>query len=195
VACSWLSQALALAPEDATDLVYAIRMNLAIWSREISPLRAVLSGTNINWTIWRWDATSGKALGLLLQQDLLITSLTFSRDGKAVLVQNYNVMYTWGRPPRLWDVAAGKAIGHPTEHLGHIAGAALGPDGDTILMLEGADIDQGGRVARLWSATVGKHLGQPIVHPQIFKARPSVPTAGTCLRRIRPRRGYGTRHW
>jgi serine/threonine protein kinase/WD40 repeat protein len=42
--CLWLAQSLATAPEDAADLCWSIRINLAAWQRELCTLEAIFPG-------------------------------------------------------------------------------------------------------------------------------------------------------
>src|SRR5205807_1112294 len=159
-------------PAGAADLAWRARANLAHWSRELVPVRAVLphpggsryvafgpDGKTIltaGWdgTVRLWEAATGKPLGPPARHGVALTSVASSPGGRSVLTGDEH-----GRA-RFWGVATGEPIGPPLTHAGNIESVAYSPDGRTAL--PGSE----DTTARLWDARTGKPLGLPLAHRQ-----------------------------
>jgi len=169
---------------DATDLVYCDpHAPGRSGPRRDFPVAGRPFGTNINWTIWRWDATSRQGAWLLLQQDLLITSLTFSRgrEGRPGTKLQRHVHLGKPRACGRRRRQAKSATRRSTWATSRVLPRARDGDHDSHAGKARTLTKEAGSAAVVGDR--GKHLGQPIVHPQVFKAKASVPTAGTGLRR------------
>jgi WD40 repeat protein len=110
--------------------------------------------------VFRWDASSGKALGRLVEIPEMVMSATFVRGGRAVLVAS-RVNSTAVLQFRLVDAITGKPIGIPLNTSGPRADhVALSPNG--LRFVIGSHL---GNSARLWDFGTGKPLGPPLKHP------------------------------
>jgi WD40 repeat protein/predicted Ser/Thr protein kinase len=130
--------------------------------------------------VLRWDASSGAAMGRLIEIEEPVESATFVRGGQAVLfVSAENA----GPKLHLFDAASGKPIGVPLKPGGARADhVTLSPDGDVPLkpgtyhvalspdgrrVLTGSHL---GKSARLWDFETGQPLGPPLEHPDWVQA-------------------------
>src|SRR5262245_12659241 len=98
----WLARGLELAPDDAQDLQWVLRANLAGWRRSVHALRLLLrhedrvlavavspDGNTLltgsaDRTARLWDRATGKGL-LTLEHDDAVRAVAFSPDGKKIL--------------------------------------------------------------------------------------------------------------
>ena len=103
----WLARGLQTAPAEAADLQWAIRTNLAGWSRQLHQLKAVLQH-------------QGPVLAVAYNPDGQ-TVWTGSEDGTA----------------RRWQAATGKPVGPPIVHPGGVRALALSSDGQTLGTVSG----------------------------------------------------------
>src|SRR5262249_17046959 len=130
----WLARGLKLAPEDDADLQRDIRTSLAVWQRQLHPLRAVI------------------------QDDRWVQSVALSRDGKHLATGCVD------GTGRLWDVTKGLQVGPNMEHQRGGAAASyspvlcFSPDGK-VLATGGDD-----RFVRLWQTDSGKRLPYELKH-------------------------------
>jgi WD40 repeat protein len=110
--------------------------------------------------VFRWDASSGAALGRLVEIPELVEYATFAHGGQAVLLVS-SVNATAGIKLRLFDAVSGKLIAGPLNPGGVRADhVALSPDGRRVLT--GSHL---GKSARLWDFGTGQPLGPPREHP------------------------------
>jgi WD40 repeat protein/tRNA A-37 threonylcarbamoyl transferase component Bud32 len=192
----WLARCLTIAPDDAADLQFAIRTNLAFYGRRQNPLKgpllqhedvvtvAVFSPdgksilTGSDWrdgTARRWDAATGKPLGPPLPppKGHGVYAVAFSPNGKTLLTGSG---HTAGQGEgRLWDAATGKQLGRSLKHQGPVVAVAFSPDGKTVLT---ASLD---RTARLWDAATGFAIGEPLQHENQVVAAAFSPNGKTVL--------------
>jgi WD domain, G-beta repeat len=88
---------------------------------------------------------------LVLGHDDVVSSATFSRDGKRILTSSFD------KTARIWDAATGKPIGEPLKgHDGKVWSAAFSPADKRIVT---ASDDN---TARLWDAATAKPIGEPL---------------------------------
>jgi WD40 repeat protein len=98
-----------------------------------------------------WDADGGASGKPGFRQNLEVSVLTVSPDGKTVLTGD-------GKNARLWDAVTGLAAGGALQHQDDVLAAAFSPDGRTILT------SSGDRTTQLWEAATGKPVGGPLLH-------------------------------
>jgi WD40 repeat protein len=171
----WLAQCLEVAtkpaPAGAEDLAWRARANLAHWSRELVPVRAVLphpggvrcvafcpDGRTVltgGWdgTVWRWEAATGKPVGSPIRHGEEGTRVALSGDGRRFVSAGSD------QTARLWDAATGRPLSPPLAHPAVVCAVAWSPDGRTVV----TGCQDG--VARFWDAASGKPVGSPLPHP------------------------------
>jgi WD40 repeat protein len=145
----WLARSLQTAPPDADDLRWAIRVNLAGWSRQLHQLKAVL-------------VHEGPVL-----------AVAYSPDGQTLWTASED------KTVRQWDSRTGQLIGPAFVHPGGVRGMALSPDSRIVATISGDGLprliwgqgytvppqqDNAGGTLRLWEAATGKPLGSPLTH-------------------------------
>jgi WD40 repeat protein len=109
--------------------------------------------------VHRWEAATGKELGLVGPHGDEIWSLALSPDGRRLLTGSaYYKKAPEGRSARLWDATTGAPIGSPMAHGSVVHGLAFSPDSRTVLT------GSSDRTTRLWDAATGQPLGPPHRH-------------------------------
>src|SRR5262249_39955164 len=99
----WMTRGLKIAREDDADLQRDLRMSLAVWQRQLHPLRAVI------------------------QHPDMVPCVKLSRDGKLLVTG-----YCQGAA-RLWDAVTGQQVGPSMEHQGGGGVAVdFSPDGKML---------------------------------------------------------------
>jgi WD40 repeat protein len=160
----WLAGGLTKVPTTAEDLQRVFRANLGACRAEIHPLRyyreqakpilavafspdgrTFATGTQDK-SVQRWDALTGKPIGLRLSHNGWVHSVAFSPDGRTILTGSGD------HRARLWDVASGKLLSELVHAESTVWAVAFHPDGRTVLTGSGYrdNIDAGGGEARLW---------------------------------------------
>jgi WD40 repeat protein/predicted Ser/Thr protein kinase len=165
-----LAHSLEVAPAEEGDFQRAIRAELASWSRQLRPLRAVLeqpgrvyavtfspngkmfATAGRNGIARLWETATATPIGEPLPHYALIGLVAFSPDSKLVLTSSH------GNTGQLWDAATGKPLGSPLRHESPVGCMAFSPDGMTILT--GSD----DCTARLWKVPTGTPVGPPLKH-------------------------------
>jgi WD40 repeat protein len=112
-----------------------------------------------NQVVHRWEAATGKEVGVTGRHGDELRCLALSPDGRRLLTGSAS----YKKPPlgcsaRLWDAATGAPIGAPMTHAGFVQGIAFSPDGKTVLT------GSSDRTTRLWDAATGEPLGPPQTH-------------------------------
>ena len=97
-------------------------------------------------TIYLWDVDTGKQRDILTKPWGLDTSVSFSPDGRTLLIGSQNDTI------RLWDIDTGKQRDILTKPWDLVTSVAFSPDGKTLAS-GGADA-----TIRLWDIGTGKHL-------------------------------------
>jgi WD40 repeat protein len=109
------------------------------------------AGGKIRGIIRLWNVTSRKPMATLKGHTGLVSSVTFSPNGKILASGSYDATV------RLWDVSSDKPIGQPLRgHSGDVDSVAFSPDGKTLVS-SGMD-----KTIRLWNVTTGESQNQPI---------------------------------
>ena len=165
--------------QQAGELEHAVRMDLALFAREIPQLRGVLSHRGIvravafspdshlamtggdGFGAWVWDATKGEPLGEPLPHPDEVRAVEFGADGKSVLTAGSD--RGRGRA-RLWDLATRRPLGPLLEFPSPVLSAALHPDGKTVL------VGRADGAAQLWDGATGRPLGAALSHPEPVNA-------------------------
>jgi WD40 repeat protein len=165
--------------QQAGEMEYAVRMDLALFARETPQLRGVLSHRGIvravafspdshlamtggdGFGAWFWDATKGEPVGEPLPHPDEVRAVEFSADGRSVLTAGSDR----GRGgARLWDLATRRPLGPLLEFPSPVLSAALHPDGKTIL------VGRADGAAQLWDGATGRPLGTALSHPEPINA-------------------------
>ncbi len=112
-----------------------------------------------NQMVHRWEAATGKELGVTDPHGDEVWSLALSPDGRRLLTGSAS----YKKPPlgcsaRQWDAATGAPIGVPMTHAEIVRGIAFSPDGKTVLT------GSHDRTTRLWDASTSQPLGPPQTH-------------------------------
>jgi WD40 repeat protein/serine/threonine protein kinase len=165
----WLTRGLKIAPGDDADLQRDLRTSLAVWHRELHPLRAVIPHSdwvgavilspdgNLLATGCRdgfvrlWDVATGLQVGPDMEHQRgggILPLVYFSPDGKLLATRG-------NRFVRLWDTASGKRLPYELKHKDGFAIVMFNPYGKTLLTVSNA-------TAQLWELASGKPAGPPI---------------------------------
>jgi WD40 repeat protein len=131
-----------------------------------------------NQVVHRWEAATGKELGVTGRHGDEVWSLALSPDGRRLLTGSA----AYKKPPlgcsaRLWDAATGAPIGAPMTHAELVCGIAFSPDGKTVLTGTGSH----DRTTRLWDAATGEPLGPPQAHATFIRGLAFHPDGKTVL--------------
>ncbi len=123
-----------------------------ITSAAFSPDGRTLLTGGADRIVRRWDAATGRPLGVLLKADDILTALVFSPDGRTVLTGD------WQGHVRRWDAATGEPLGPTLQHGFKVVAAAFSPDGKFFLTgsLDGT--------AQLWDTQTGRRFGPALAH-------------------------------
>jgi serine/threonine protein kinase len=164
----WLARALQVAPDEAPELLEAIRGKLAAWKRRLHSLRMVVQipgkvrvvalspdGSRIlaggtDGAVRMWETAKGRPIGTPLQHSSAVTAVAFSPDGSRIVTGTEN------GTARLWNAATQKPIGKPLVHEGPVVAVAFNRDGSRI-----ATASSHGTI-QAWSATDWKPVGEPL---------------------------------
>jgi WD40 repeat protein/serine/threonine protein kinase len=165
----WLATGLQVAPDDATDLQYALRANLAAWSGRMPALRAVFQYpqsvtfellspdartvylVNKEGAAELWDAVTAKRIGAL-ERGPREPAAAFSPDGRMLVT----VSQTDG-VGKVWDTVTGRPVGVPLAAYGPITAVDLSRGGKHVLTV-GTD-----NAVRVWDGTTAGP--QTVFHP------------------------------
>jgi WD40 repeat protein/serine/threonine protein kinase len=131
-----------------------------VQSMALSPDGQTLyTASNTPGCVHRWEATTGRRLGRLADQDDQVWRLALSPDGTRLATGTFDYFPApKGSSARLWDVASGAPIGAPLAHGGKVFGLAFRPDGAALLT------GSHDHTTRLWDAATGLALSQPCQH-------------------------------
>jgi WD40 repeat protein len=116
-----------------------------------SPDGKMLLTVDSNQTAHLWDTAKGNPIGTPLQLSNAVRTVTFSLDGKTVMIATSD-------QARVFEAATGKEIGWPLQFDDWVSCVAFSPDGKTLLR---GSRDSG---ARLWERATGKAIGPPLQH-------------------------------
>ncbi len=100
-----------------------------------------------------WDAVSGKPVGPPLRHGAVVTSGSFSPNGRWVVTASGG-----DSTARVWDAATGQPVTPPLEHSFAVMGAVFSPDSRRVVT---AARDS---TARVWDAATGEPLTPPLKH-------------------------------
>lgn len=130
------------------------RVNTGVWSPELqkivkiavwSPDAKTLASATSDSTIKLWDASTGKLIKVLPQDDG-VGSIAWSPDGKTI------ASGSWKNTIKLWNVTTGKLIKTLAKHDG-VSSVAWSPDGKIL-----ASGSWNNKNIKLWDVTTGKLL-------------------------------------
>jgi WD40 repeat protein/tRNA A-37 threonylcarbamoyl transferase component Bud32 len=169
----WLARALQLAPPEDDDLRRVIRINLADWRTQFSPLRLRLphdspvsrgafspdgrlfaTGTGSG-VVRLWNTATGQPIGPPLRHGGGTAPVAFSPDGQTLLTANAD------HTARLWRIPTGEPIGETIKHDGVILCAGFSPDGKRVLT---GSYD---KTARQWDSATGRPTCEPMRHQDV----------------------------
>jgi len=161
-----LARSLEFAPPDEEDLQWLIRMNLAAWRLQVSPLKAILAdketvlavafspdGQTIltgsdEGTARLWTAAMGTPIGSAMPHGGKITAVAFSLDGRIAFVGGEKGV-------QFWDSMTQQKVGLLKGELDILALATKG----NLILTGSTD-----RSARIWDAPTGQPLSAPLPH-------------------------------
>src|SRR5262249_21266816 len=159
-----------------------VRTSLAVWQRELHPLRAVMPHDRIilsialspngkilatgydDGTARLWDAATGLQVGPGMEhQRGGYVAVSFSPNGKVLATRGGEDGIV-----RLWQTGTGKRLPFELKHNDAINIVAFTPDSQTILTISKA-------AAQLWEISTGKRLSPSMpmpdeVHDAVFYA-------------------------
>jgi WD40 repeat protein len=135
----------------------------------------VYTADSQNQVVHRWEAATGKEVGVTGPHGDEVWSMALSPDGRRLLTGSAG----YKKPPlgcsaRLWDAATGAPIGAPMTHAS-VVHIAFSPDGKTVLT------GSPDRTTRQWDAATGKPLGPPQTHATEVRAVAFHPDGKTVL--------------
>lgn len=162
----WMAHTLLLVPEEEADLQRVVRTNLAAWSKQMRPLRALLPHTgqvqkalfnpngesvltvDSDHTVRLWNSTTGEALRPALAHPRAVLAVAFSPDGHLILTGSAD------GHARLWSTKTRQLVTDPWKHNDAVQALAFHPDGRTAVT------GSRDKTVRLWNVQTGKLLAQ-----------------------------------
>jgi WD40 repeat protein/serine/threonine protein kinase len=171
----WLTRALEIAPYKEPELARAIRANLALWERELCPLKGLLQHEDgvsaVAWSPdgqtlltggWEacgrlWRANMATVLGSPPYQEALIEHVGFSPNNRLAFTLA-------GGRVQVWDVTTDKRAGRPIVSKGFISAAVFAHSSKEVVTG-----DSNGKVLR-WRATTGECLGELVSQVAAIRA-------------------------
>jgi WD40 repeat protein/predicted Ser/Thr protein kinase len=189
----WFARSLEMATwTKATDLERVIRINLASWQRQLSPLKAcfphdsevlavafspdgktVLTGSRDGIARF-WDVATGKLRDIRLVHTDPVCAVAFSPNGKLCLTGTGELKENRRGEACLWDVATGKPRHPCVPYRGTVHAVAFSPDGQMAFT--------GGvaRIAHLWDVATGQ-IRAALKHDDVVTAAAFSPDGRTLV--------------
>jgi WD40 repeat protein len=118
--------------------------------------RAVIVSGGDDWTVRKWDAATGAAIGdPLTGHSGAVRAVAIGQvDGRPVIISGGN-----DGTIRTWDAATGTAVGDPLAgHTGAVRAVAAGQVGGRPVIVSGGD----DRTVRTWDAATGSPISDPL---------------------------------
>jgi WD40 repeat protein/tetratricopeptide (TPR) repeat protein/tRNA A-37 threonylcarbamoyl transferase component Bud32 len=199
-----MTQALEIARRaEASDLEWAIRANLAAWSRPVPPVRLFFShgrpmhavaasadgstvvtggylpdetdrlGLKGRGIARIWDGNSGQPRSQPLLHEGQVQVVAVSPNGRMVLTADLAAGLRG--TAQLWDARTGQKVGPPFQHCAGSSAIAFRPDGK-LLVTGSTD-----RTAQLWDPVTRKAVGQPMRHDHLITSVAFSPDGRTLL--------------
>jgi WD40 repeat protein len=187
----WLAHSLdvaaRLAPGDAADIAWGARANLAVWGRELKPLRGILwhppgvrtaafspDGRTLvtggyDPAARLWEVATGKPIGSPLQPPAPVCAVAMLADNRTVIT-----ISTDGTAQR-WDAATAQPVGAPWRHGDAVQAVAVSTDGRWVVTAGGDGS------ARLWNTAPGAPVGPVLRHEGSVESVAFSPDGRTVL--------------
>jgi WD40 repeat protein len=168
----WMIRGLKIAPEDDAELQRDLRTSLAVWHRQLHPLRAVFQHSDwvecvflspdgkrlatgcMDGNARLWDVATGLQIGPNLehQKGRGVVYVDFTRDSQ--------VLVTWNQDGvvRFWEAASGKRLPYELKDKEPIGGLMFSPDGKSVLTVSN-------KSAQMWELSTGKRSGPSMQLP------------------------------
>ncbi len=165
----WMIRSLQLAPAGSSELQWAIRAQLAGWSREVNapllpPLKhsgsivaaafnndgKILVTASEDQTAILWNTGTGSPIGHSMRRSGAVRAVAFSPDGNRVVTGSDD------GTARMWDGHTAVLIGNRLTHDGPVQFVTFSPDGKKIVT-GSAD-----GTARIWDAERQSPIGPPL---------------------------------
>jgi eukaryotic-like serine/threonine-protein kinase len=172
----WLTECLAVNPEEDRALDEIVRLNLAAWRAPLTVQRATVkydSGVACvacspdgktfilaaGGSVRLCDASTGEPLGKAMVHPSDVSSVAISHDGRLVATGAYD------KTVRIWDLATRELIGQPIPQTDIVNDVKFSRDDRWLVAATGFRDHSVASSARVWDVATGEPVTPPLPHP------------------------------